>query len=589
MIGQTISHYRIIEKCGEGGMGVVYKAEDTKLKREVAIKFLPKQIADDNEERERLKIEAQAAAALNHPNITIIHAIEEYDDDLFIVMEYIDGQSLKEMIDAGPLKVEEALKIAMQIAEGLHAAHDNDVIHRDIKSSNIIVTGLNQVKIMDFGIAKVRGESKLTKTGTTIGTLAYMSPQQARGQEVDHRTDIWSLGVVLYEMVTSRLPFEEENEAALILSVISKPVLPPTELDDGIPKELENIILKCLYKEIDHRYSSAQLILKDLKKLEETLQDAKRERLTLPTKESEVRKETERRQATVMYAEISGYGDLMESMDAEEAASTLNSCFKMLDSIVNRYGGEINKIMENNIEVLFGVPMAIEDAPKEAVNAAIAMRNKLELFNQENNLAVPLEIHIGINTGVVIAGGIGTDTKQDYTVMGDTVIVASQLKDLSDKGQIYVGLQTYKHTRDDFEFEALKPVSLKGETEPVEVYMLASFREKLNRLPVGLKRIIYSEMVGREKELDKLRLHVLKALNGEGSIVNVVGEAGIGKSRLLKEFKIFAQLQRSHNFVGYAYKNRIGLLFPLYDIFKELITYIGDVSPQSLSKNIKMR
>jgi serine/threonine protein kinase len=195
MIGQTISHYHILEKLGEGGMGVVYLAEDTKLERKVAIKLLPHSISKHSAERGRLIAEAKAAAALNHNNIATIHSIEETDDDIFIVMEYIDGQELKNRISGSPVPVGEALRISTQIADGLAAAHNKGIVHRDIKSSNIMITGDGKVKIMDFGLAKVRGAAQVTKLGTTVGTAAYMSPEQTRGEEVDQRTDIWSFGL----------------------------------------------------------------------------------------------------------------------------------------------------------------------------------------------------------------------------------------------------------------------------------------------------------------------------------------------------------------------------------------------------------
>jgi len=267
MIGKNISHYQILEKLGEGGMGVVYKAEDTKLKREVAIKFLPHHIAASEEDRERFKIEAQAAAALNHPNIATIHAIEEVDDELFIVMEYIDGQELRQKIDAGPLKVDDALNIAMQIADGLQAAHKKGVFHRDIKSANIMLTENDRVKIMDFGLAKIKGQMRLTKTGTTVGTVAYMSPEQTRGEEVDHRTDIWSYGVVLYEMITGQLPFKGEYEQAIVYSILNEEPEPVTGLRTGVSMELERIVNKAITKNPSVRYQHADEMLVDLRSL----------------------------------------------------------------------------------------------------------------------------------------------------------------------------------------------------------------------------------------------------------------------------------------------------------------------------------
>jgi eukaryotic-like serine/threonine-protein kinase len=268
MIGKTILHYKILEKLGEGGMGVVYKAEDTKLDRTVAIKFLPRSVAANPEERERFVIEAKAAAALNHPNIATIHYIEEADDEMFIVMEYIDGQELKDIVGAHrnvPLPVDDVSNYATQIAGGLQAAHEKGIVHRDIKSSNIMITSKNQVKIMDFGLAKVRGGTLVTKAGTTLGTAAYMSPEQARGDEVDHRSDIWSFGVVLYEMLTGKLPFSGDYEAAVAYSILNESPKPIDEARPEIPKEFQSVVAIALQKNPKERYQQIQDLLTDLK------------------------------------------------------------------------------------------------------------------------------------------------------------------------------------------------------------------------------------------------------------------------------------------------------------------------------------
>jgi tRNA A-37 threonylcarbamoyl transferase component Bud32/tetratricopeptide (TPR) repeat protein/energy-coupling factor transporter ATP-binding protein EcfA2 len=258
MIGKTISHYRILEKLGEGGMGVVYKAEDTKLKRIVAIKFLPRHIAASAEERERFKIEAQAAAALNHPNIATIYAIEEVDDEMFIVMEFIEGQELKKKVISDQLSLNSVINIAMQIAEGLKAAHIKGITHRDIKSSNIMITESDHVKIMDFGLAKIGKGVQLTKTGMTLGTAAYMSPEQTWGEPVDHRTDIWSFGVVLYEMLTGRVPFRGEYEQAVIYSILNEEPEPLLSLRPEAPTELERIVSTALAKDSNERYQHVE-------------------------------------------------------------------------------------------------------------------------------------------------------------------------------------------------------------------------------------------------------------------------------------------------------------------------------------------
>jgi serine/threonine protein kinase/Flp pilus assembly protein TadD len=265
MIGSKILHYKIVEKLGEGGMGVVYKAEDSKLRRDVAIKFLPNYITKSKEERIRFENEAQAAASLNHPNIATIHAIEEADNQIFIVMEYINGPELKEKMGAGEITLESSLSIIEQVASGLNAAHQKGIVHRDIKSSNIMLTKSGQVKIMDFGLAKVRGTSQITKIGTTIGTAAYMSPEQAQGEKADHRADIWAMGVIFYEMLTGQLPFKGEFEQAIIYSILNVEPELVTTLKPEIPAKLAQITKKMLSKNKDDRYQDVNSFLSDLK------------------------------------------------------------------------------------------------------------------------------------------------------------------------------------------------------------------------------------------------------------------------------------------------------------------------------------
>lgn len=268
MIGETILHYKILEKLGEGGMGIVYLAEDLNLERKVAIKFLPRYIASNSEERERFKIEAKATAALNHPNITTIYAIEEYGEDTFIVMEYIDGVELKDKIKSGPISNDEAINITIQIAEGLEAAHTKGIVHRDIKSQNIMITKDGKVKIMDFGLAKIDQGSQVTKTGTTLGTLAYMSPEQIRGVRTDSRSDIFSFGVVIYEMFTEHLPFEAKYEAAVLHLIMNKQPKQIENYRSDIPEDLLNIINHSLEKNPDNRYQLVSDILIDLQSLQ---------------------------------------------------------------------------------------------------------------------------------------------------------------------------------------------------------------------------------------------------------------------------------------------------------------------------------
>jgi len=264
-MGQTISHYQIAEKLGEGGMGVVYRAHDNKLKRDVALKFLPRHALDDAELKTRFLQEAQAAAALNHPNICTVYEIDEQDQQPFIAMEWIAGTDLKELIRSGPRNLEEALDFAMQMAKALQAAHEKDIVHRDVKSANVMVTSEGQAKIMDFGLATLGGSRGLTKSGTTLGTPVYMSPEQALGEKVDHRSDIWSLGVVLYEMIAGQLPFQGEVDAAIAYAIVNQEPKLLTGLRTGVPTELDHIVGKALEKEPDDRYQHADEMRVDLR------------------------------------------------------------------------------------------------------------------------------------------------------------------------------------------------------------------------------------------------------------------------------------------------------------------------------------
>jgi eukaryotic-like serine/threonine-protein kinase len=265
MIGKTVSHFRILGKLGEGGMGVVYEAEDTNLKRTVALKFLSPELTKDPQATARFIQEAQAAAALDHPNICAVYEIAETEGTTYIAMPYIKGGSLKDRIGAGPLPLEEALDVAVQIAEGLKEAHERGIIHRDIKPANIMLTEKGQAKIMDFGLAKLAGAADVTKTLTVMGTPAYMSPEQAKGEAVDRRTDTWQFGATLYEMLTGGTPFGPRSDQALLYSIVHETPAPPTRLRPEIPVPLERIVQKALEKDRLFRYQSMTEVLADLK------------------------------------------------------------------------------------------------------------------------------------------------------------------------------------------------------------------------------------------------------------------------------------------------------------------------------------
>ncbi|MGH7496888.1 MAG: protein kinase domain-containing protein [bacterium] len=489
----TFLHYSIMRKLGEGSMSIVYQAIDTKLNRVVAMKFLK---LENEDEKEFLLKEARIVASLNHPNICMIFAIEEVDGRSFLVIEYIDGPSLRQKLETETLTLREVLDIALQVAGGLKTAHEKGVIHRDIKSANIMLTAVGQAKVMDFGLAKMFDPEMESRSSKPVGTVAYMAPELLQGERPDQRADLWSLGVVLYEMATTRLPFFHSNYGASINAILKESPLPLAEFRDDLPRELERIILKCLRKNRQERYQSAQGLIADLEQLKKYLNEREKPITRASAgKKWEAPQEPEWRQITVMFTEISGYHKVAEKIGAEKAALIMKGCFEAFSTVIEKYGGNY-ELQDNGLIAYFGIPTAIESASQKAIHAALEMRARLQQLNQEHKLLIPFHLHMGINTGKVVAGIMGNEEKKEFTAIGATITQAAQLKAMASKGRIYVGPLTYKSTREEFEYARINHLSLNGERVPV--YELLSARPKVCRASRPADRMLYAEMIGRD-------------------------------------------------------------------------------------------
>ena len=633
----TLGAYNVIEKLGSGGMGTIYLARDARLGRRVALKILPAHFARDEEFVRRFELEARAASSLNHPNIITVHEIGEAEGRRFIVTELVEGRTLREAMGEGPMLVRDALEVCAQVAGALAKAHGAGIVHRDVKPENVMVDEEGHVKVLDFGIAKrlqqvadINTEAPTsaqhinTAAGVVLGTSTYMSPEQLRGQDLDARTDIWSLGVVLYEALAGRPPFQASNYGDLVVSILHGHATPLSDFRDDLPEGLEDILRRSLAKGRDERFASAKELQAELKRLSRrldaesevardsasftsprlvaeereaarlravpTMQQAAAPQLTSPQQTSEQRK-----QLTVLFADFSGLASLAEGHTEEDSGELLSELWPRVDALVEEYGGSVDKHVGDTLVALWGSRTSREEDPERAVRAALALRQAVADFAAErlpfsfdadsvndaapdsktsgdvqpSSAPAPL-MRAGVSTGRALLGELGATG--ELTVTGDAVRVASRLQQAAPPGSVLLSHDTYRHVRGVFSVHPPEQLAtgVRG-AEALQFYRVKRAKPRAFRMNTRGVEGVETRMVGRKSELRRLTDTVESVFeDGELQAITLVGDAGLGKSRLLYELANWVELLPDtwYVFNGRATESTQGLPYALVrDVF----------------------
>jgi tetratricopeptide (TPR) repeat protein/class 3 adenylate cyclase len=536
--GRISGRYEILEKLGGGGMGVVYRARDLRLERIVALKFLPPHLSADEHAKERFLVEAQAAAALDHPNICTIHEIGETDGgQLFLAMSFCEGVTIKRRISEGPLPAEQAVDAAIQVARGLARAHARGIIHRDIKPANLILTGDGVVKIVDFGVAKL-AHVNLTHPGVQPGTVAYMSPEQARGEEVDGRTDVWSLGVVLYEMLTGERPFRNSHDGALLHAIQTADPQPITALRPGTPAALQQVVERALAKRREDRFPGASELAQALEAVRTPAAATHAPALDSgETTSGGVLPHGERSHATVVASTVSGYAALVESCVPEEVQRVTGTLREEAAEVAARHGGALNRFTGDELVLLFGIPTTREDDGIRAARAALELHASVRAISGplEQGGGPVLRLHTGIDTGRVVAQP-GTGAERAYRITGTPLHTAVRLASHAGVDEVWASPECEHLIRAFFDTEPREALAVRDRKQPLVPYRVIGESGLQTRLQAA-EKVGLTAYTGRQAEIATLQRCLDDALQGEGQFATVTGEAGMGKSRLLHEFR----------------------------------------------------
>ena len=540
MQGRTISHYTVLERLGGGGMGVVYKALDTRLDRYVALKFLSPELHRDENSKKRFIHEARAASALDHQNICTIYEIGEADDgSMFIAMAFYQGESLKKKMQGNSqLGLRSVIDIALQIAAGLSKAHSMNIIHRDIKPANIMIAADGTIKIVDFGLAKLTGQTELTRSGSALGTAAYMSPEQAQGLAVDYRSDLWSWAVVVYEMLTGELPFRGDNHLSLFYSIVKEEPRAVSSVRNELSPTFDRLMTKALSKDPAKRHSSILEAAEELQRIyastEVSIFATKSIFKDVDSKSAVAR--VEKKQIALLKTQIAGYADLLEHLSTAELQRFLKNIHDEIEKIAIASRGVINDFSGEELTILFGIPSADEHDFIRAAHTALAIHDVIQQAGSQfqSRIGTQLLPQSGIASGaVVIRPSNSTDRKFDLS--GTVVQTAAALATHAEPGEIRISEEGRRPVERSFETETCSEIPVKGKTRKLKTYRVVA--ESIQSRFDAWQKEQLSAYTGRQVELQSLNDQLEAARAGNGRFVAIIGEAGSGKSRLLYEFR----------------------------------------------------
>ena len=535
--GRRVAQYLVLSPVGAGSMGWVFKARDERLGRTVALKFLPPHLSARVEAKGRFLLEARAAAALDHPNICTIHEIgETADGQMFIAMPLYEGETLEARLERGPLAVAELIRIAAQIANGLARAHDHGIVHRDIKPSNVILLPDGSVKVLDFGIAAMESADR-AHTGVVMGTLAYMSPEQIRGEAVDLQTDIWSLGVVLYEIATGGRPFHGESSQEIRSSILTTDPQPAGARRAELPGELDEIIGKALARTSGQRYASMTSMATDLVALAEQERYAMLATTRSGDRSAAVSSAGERRRAVVLVTVVSDYAALVERHAPEALESLMDEIRAAAVEVVRRHGGLVNHAHDEEIVSLFGVRSGHEDDDLRAVRSALELNARLfEIApSAPGERASRAHLQSGLHSDSLVVHRLNTGPRR-YAVTGTAMQVAQRLAMLASRNTVLISPECRRLVTPFVEARPLDPVTLLTGDAPVTPYIVLGESGLQTRLEAAMRHGL-TTYAGRHAELETLLRRFAEARAGRGQAALIVGEAGVGKSRLLYELQ----------------------------------------------------